>query len=77
MSNTTTASTLVLVEDTASNEDTTPIENLQEVEDIQEGDGTIDYNEFVAMMRKGNAAGVGKKGLENSFSIGFREALRL
>jgi hypothetical protein len=40
-------------------------------------DGTIDYNEFVAMMRKGNAAGVGKKGLENSFSIGFREALRL
>jgi hypothetical protein len=40
-------------------------------------DGTIDYNEFVAMMRKGNAAGVGKKGLENGFSIGFREALRL
>jgi hypothetical protein len=37
MSNTTTASTPVLVEDTASNEDTTPIENLQEVEDIQEG----------------------------------------
>uniref|UniRef100_A0A2N9GPW5 BED-type domain-containing protein n=1 Tax=Fagus sylvatica TaxID=28930 RepID=A0A2N9GPW5_FAGSY len=37
MSNTATASTPVLVEDTASNEDTTPIENLQEVEDIQEG----------------------------------------
>ena len=40
-------------------------------------DGTIDYNEFVAMMRKGDPVGVGKKGLENSFSIGFREALRL
>ena len=37
MSNTTTASTPVLVEDTASNEDPTPIENLQEVKDIQEG----------------------------------------
>ncbi|GMY12710.1 proline-rich receptor-like protein kinase perk8 [Fagus crenata] len=37
MSNTATASTPVLEEDTASNEDTTPIENLQEVEDIQEG----------------------------------------
>ena len=37
MSNTATTSTPVLVEDTASNEDTTPIENLQEVEDIQEG----------------------------------------
>uniref|UniRef100_A0A2N9IQQ4 Uncharacterized protein n=1 Tax=Fagus sylvatica TaxID=28930 RepID=A0A2N9IQQ4_FAGSY len=37
MSNTATASTPVLVEDTASNEDTTPIENVQEVEDIQEG----------------------------------------
>jgi hypothetical protein len=37
MSNTATASMPVLVEDIASNEDTTPIENLQEVEDIQEG----------------------------------------
>jgi hypothetical protein len=37
MSNTVTASTLVLVEDIASNEDPTPIENLQEMEDIQEG----------------------------------------
>jgi hypothetical protein len=37
MSNTATASTPVLVEDIACNEDPTPIENLQEVEDIQEG----------------------------------------
>jgi hypothetical protein len=37
MSNTATASTPVLEEDTASNEDTTPIENLQKVEDIQQG----------------------------------------
>ncbi|KAJ7974813.1 Calcium-dependent protein kinase [Quillaja saponaria] len=43
----------------------------------QDNDGRIDYNEFVAMMQKGNAAGVGRKGLENSFSIGFREALKL
>ncbi|GFS41491.1 calcium dependent protein kinase 1 [Actinidia rufa] len=40
-------------------------------------DGFIDYNEFVAMMQKGNAGFGGKKGLENSFSIGFREALKL
>lgn len=40
-------------------------------------DGRIDYNEFVAMMQKGNLPGVGRKGLENSFSIGFREALKL
>ena len=37
-------------------------------------DGRIDYNEFVAMMQKGNA-NLGKKGLLSSFSIGFREAL--
>lgn len=39
-------------------------------------DGRIDYNEFVAMMQKGNA-GLGKKGLQNNFSIGFREALKI
>lgn len=39
-------------------------------------DGRIDYNEFVAMMHKGNAGTVAKKGLENSFSIGFREAFK-
>lgn len=43
-------------------------------------DGRIDYNEFVAMMQKGhpvNGGGGGKKGLEHSFSTGFRDALRL
>ncbi|XP_008803232.2 calcium-dependent protein kinase 10 [Phoenix dactylifera] len=49
-------------------------EMIREVD--QDNDGRIDYNEFVAMMQKGNA-GFGKKGLQNSFSIGFREALRL
>ncbi|EHA8587279.1 calcium-dependent protein kinase 10 [Cocos nucifera] len=49
-------------------------EIIREVD--QDNDGRIDYNEFVAMMQKGNA-GFGKKGLQNSFSIGFREALRL
>ncbi|XP_061353686.1 calcium-dependent protein kinase 1-like [Gastrolobium bilobum] len=43
----------------------------------QDNDGHIDYNEFVAMMQKGNLPVVGKKGLENSFSIRFREALKL
>ncbi|XP_049379209.1 calcium-dependent protein kinase 1-like [Solanum stenotomum] len=44
----------------------------------QDNDGRIDYNEFVAMMQKGNPVlGGGKKGLEQSFSIGFREALKL
>lgn len=39
-------------------------------------DGRIDYNEFVAMMQKGNVPVVGRKGLENSFSIGFRGAFK-
>ncbi|QCE05631.1 calcium-dependent protein kinase [Vigna unguiculata] len=43
----------------------------------EDNDGRIDYNEFVAMMQKGNLPVVGKKGLENSFSIKFREALKL
>ncbi|KAK1310566.1 Calcium-dependent protein kinase 2 [Acorus calamus] len=42
----------------------------------QDNDGRIDYNEFVAMMHKGNA-GLGKKGLYNSFGVGFREALKI
>ncbi|KAJ7970646.1 putative Calcium-dependent protein kinase [Quillaja saponaria] len=50
-------------------------EMIREVD--QDNDGRIDYNEFVAMMQKGNADGGGRKGLENSFSIGFREALKL
>ncbi|GAA0140847.1 non-receptor serine/threonine protein kinase [Lithospermum erythrorhizon] len=44
----------------------------------QDNDGRIDYNEFVAMMQKGNPVlGGGKIGLEKSFSIRFREALKL
>ena len=40
-------------------------------------DGRIDYNEFVAMMQKGNGE-LGKKGQQKrSFSIGFREALQV
>lgn len=50
-------------------------EMIQEVD--QDNDGRIDYNEFVAMMQKGNAGGAGKKGLRKSFSIGFREVLKL
>ncbi|CAJ2673573.1 unnamed protein product [Trifolium pratense] len=42
----------------------------------EDNDGRIDYNEFVAMMQKGNPM-VGKKGLENNFSIRFKEALKL
>lgn len=41
-------------------------------------DGRIDYNEFVSMMQKGHPISAGvKRGLENSFSINFREALKL
>ncbi|XP_059443546.1 calcium-dependent protein kinase 1-like [Corylus avellana] len=50
-------------------------EMIQEVD--QDNDGRIDYNEFVAMMQKGNAPVAGKMGLDNSFSISLREALRL
>ncbi|CAL0333463.1 unnamed protein product [Lupinus luteus] len=42
----------------------------------EDNDGRIDYNEFVAMMQKGNAPMVGRKGLKHSFSIGFREAFK-
>ncbi|KAL8538964.1 hypothetical protein ACS0TY_000823 [Phlomoides rotata] len=50
-------------------------EMIQEVD--QDNDGRIDYNEFVTMMQKGNPiAGGVKRGLENSFSINFREALK-
>ncbi|KAK4380667.1 hypothetical protein RND71_002529 [Anisodus tanguticus] len=47
-------------------------EILQEAD--QDNDGRIDYNEFVAMMHKGNAD-LGKKRLPNNFNIGFREAM--
>ncbi|KAJ9685046.1 hypothetical protein PVL29_017181 [Vitis rotundifolia] len=48
-------------------------EMIREVD--QDNDGRIDYNEFVAMMQKGNP-GIAKKGLQTSFSMGFREALK-
>ncbi|CAJ2672901.1 unnamed protein product [Trifolium pratense] len=41
----------------------------------QNNDGRIDYNEFVAMMQRGNAERRGRKGSSTSFRIGFREAL--
>ncbi|KAH7512276.1 hypothetical protein FEM48_Zijuj12G0073500 [Ziziphus jujuba var. spinosa] len=48
-------------------------EMIREVD--QDNDGRIDYNEFVAMMQKGNVD-LGKKGLHStSFTIGFREAM--
>lgn len=47
-------------------------EMIQEVD--QDNDGQIDFNEFVAMMQKGNA-NFGT--LQSSFSIGFREALSI
>ncbi|XP_009787542.1 calcium-dependent protein kinase 26-like [Nicotiana tabacum] len=49
-------------------------EMIQEAD--QDNDGRIDYNEFVAMMHKGNAD-LGKKRLPNNFNIGFREALEV
>ncbi|PKI76590.1 hypothetical protein CRG98_003049 [Punica granatum] len=49
-------------------------EMIQEVD--QDNDGRIDYNEFVAMMQKGNAGGFVKKALGNSISIRFRESPR-
>ncbi|KAJ6792287.1 calcium-dependent protein kinase 11-like [Iris pallida] len=49
-------------------------EMIREID--QDNDGRIDYNEFVAMMQKGNA-GLGKKGVQNNISFGLREALKL
>ncbi|KAJ6892676.1 calcium-dependent protein kinase 1-like [Populus alba x Populus x berolinensis] len=46
-------------------------EMIREVD--QDNDGRIDYNEFVAMMQKGNVASPAS----HSFSINFREALKL
>nr|GMD92013.1 calcium-dependent protein kinase 26-like [Ipomoea batatas] len=44
----------------------------------QNNDGRIDYNEFVAMMRRGNAD-LGKKRLPDNFNIaaGYREAMEV
>ncbi|XP_068342184.1 calcium-dependent protein kinase 26-like [Pyrus communis] len=48
-------------------------ELIREVD--QDNDGQIDYNEFVAMMKKGNAD-FDKKGIHtNALSVGFREAV--
>ncbi|KAL2545755.1 Calcium-dependent protein kinase 2 [Forsythia ovata] len=47
-------------------------EIIQEAD--QNNDGRIDYNEFVAMMHKGNTD-LGKKKLQNNINIGFREAM--
>ncbi|RWW24940.1 hypothetical protein BHE74_00041727 [Ensete ventricosum] len=47
-----------------------------EVYALMQADGHIDYNEFVAMMQNGNN-GFGKKGMQTTFSMGFREALKL
>ncbi|KAL6988154.1 Calcium-dependent protein kinase 25 [Sarracenia purpurea var. burkii] len=53
-------------------EDVRVEEMMQEVD--QNNDGRIDYNEFVAMMQKGNVD-VGMKRLHNRFSPRFREPL--
>lgn len=55
-------------------EDTRLEEMIKEAD--QDNDGRIDYNEFVTMMHGGNAGHVAKKGLENSFSIKFKEAIK-
>ncbi|GKB85048.1 calcium-dependent protein kinase 1 [Tanacetum coccineum] len=51
-----------------------PLEELLQDVD-QDNDGRIDYNEFVAMMQGPANAGA-KKGLETSFSVKFREAIK-
>uniref|UniRef100_A0A7C9E7N8 non-specific serine/threonine protein kinase n=1 Tax=Opuntia streptacantha TaxID=393608 RepID=A0A7C9E7N8_OPUST len=40
----------------------------------QNNDGTIDYGEFVAMMRKGNIGAVGRRTMRNSLNISMRDA---
>lgn len=37
-------------------------------------DGTIDYQEFVAMMQKGNVGGIGRRTMRNSLNISMRDA---
>ncbi|CAM8989304.1 unnamed protein product [Rhodiola kirilowii] len=49
-------------------------EMIREVD--QDNDGKIDYTEFVAMMQNKSNAGVGKKGLHDSFSIKCLEAVQ-
>ncbi|XP_047321759.1 calcium-dependent protein kinase 26 [Impatiens glandulifera] len=40
----------------------------------QDNDGKIDYQEFVAMMQKGNAGGVGRRTMRNSLNISMTDA---
>ncbi|PKI35281.1 hypothetical protein CRG98_044295 [Punica granatum] len=59
-------------------EDVRPEEMIQEID--QDNDGRIDYDEFVAMMQKGNnTADFGAMSIQKirtrSFSIGYREAI--
>ncbi|KAL8517593.1 hypothetical protein ACS0TY_015738 [Phlomoides rotata] len=49
-------------------------EMIQEAD--QNNDGRIDYNEFVAMMHKGNRD-FGKKKFSNNFGVGFRESMQV
>ncbi|KAL9676692.1 hypothetical protein QQ045_004908 [Rhodiola kirilowii] len=49
-------------------------EMIEEVD--QDNDGYIDYNEFIAMMQKGNPATGPVKRLENSFGIAFRDKVK-
>eukprot|EP00268_Persea_americana_P006896 TRINITY_DN1249_c0_g1_i2.p1 TRINITY_DN1249_c0_g1~~TRINITY_DN1249_c0_g1_i2.p1 ORF type:complete len:100 (+),score=23.49 TRINITY_DN1249_c0_g1_i2:284-583(+) len=50
-------------------------EMIKEID--QNNDGQIDYNEFAAMMRKGNGGGVGRRTMRNSLNINLGEALRM
>lgn len=40
----------------------------------QDNDGMIDYQEFVAMMTKGNAGGIGRRTMRNSVNLSMRDA---
>ncbi|GLJ39874.1 hypothetical protein SUGI_0815450 [Cryptomeria japonica] len=46
-------------------------EIIREVD--QDNDGRIDYNEFVAMMRKGNG-GIGRRTMRNSLNVSMKDA---
>eukprot|EP00268_Persea_americana_P006895 TRINITY_DN1249_c0_g1_i10.p1 TRINITY_DN1249_c0_g1~~TRINITY_DN1249_c0_g1_i10.p1 ORF type:complete len:532 (+),score=109.88 TRINITY_DN1249_c0_g1_i10:104-1597(+) len=50
-------------------------EMIKEID--QNNDGQIDYSEFAAMMRKGNAGGVGRRTMRNSLNLHLGEALKL
>jgi calcium-dependent protein kinase len=42
----------------------------------QNNDGQIDYSEFAAMMRKGNAGGTGRRTMRNSLHVDLGELLK-